>query len=64
MEGIGEAKADADGDGQLTLRELEAWVTPRVTREAKEQNRAQTPHLVVGAGIGDPKDLAVAWGLR
>ena len=64
VQGIGEAKADANGDGQLTLQELADWVTPRVEREAKAQSREQTPKLAVGQKAGAPKDLAVAWGLK
>jgi Caspase domain len=64
LQAIGDAKADANGDGQLTLKELADWVTPRVEREAKAQSRDQTPKLTFGSMLGDPKDLAVAWGLK
>jgi uncharacterized caspase-like protein len=64
LQGIGEAKADANGDGQLTLEELATWVTPRVEREAKQQSREQTPKLIVGSKVGQAKDVAVAWGLK
>ncbi|HVJ88498.1 MAG TPA: caspase family protein [Labilithrix sp.] len=64
VEGFGAGRADADGDGQLTLRELADWVTPRVTREAKSQQRDQTPKLTVGPRFGEPKDYPLAWGLR
>ena len=40
------------------------WVGPRVTREAHQQQREQTPTLSMGESLGDPKDLAVAWGFR
>lgn len=64
VEALGTGKADIDGDGQLTLKELVDWVSPRVTREAKQQERAQTPQLVTGKGVGNPSDVAVVWGLR
>ncbi|MBI4701464.1 MAG: hypothetical protein HY744_09940 [Deltaproteobacteria bacterium] len=63
VEGIGQGKADADDDGQLSLRELVDYVTPRVSREASQQQRQQNPELVVGTGAPDPKKLPVAWGL-
>ena len=49
-EGLGQGKADTDGDGNVTLSELSEWVGPRVAREAKRQNREQQPSLAVGAG--------------
>ena len=64
LQAIGEAKADVNGDGQVTLDELATWVTPRVEQEAKQQRRAQTPMLMLGGTIGDPKSVAVAWGFR
>ncbi len=50
LEGLGGGKADADGDGQISLAELAGWVKPRVTREALKDQRAQTPTLTMGAG--------------
>ncbi|MBW2457833.1 MAG: caspase family protein [Deltaproteobacteria bacterium] len=58
LEGIGSARADIDGDGDVTVEELAGWVTPRVKREAKRDNRAQTPQLV-GTGTA-----VVATGLQ
>jgi uncharacterized caspase-like protein len=63
LQGWGHGDADADGDGQVTLAELGAWVKPRVMRDASKANRTQTPNLVVGSGLGDPSNIAVAWGL-
>ncbi|MBI5624435.1 MAG: rhombosortase [Elusimicrobia bacterium] len=37
--------ADADGDGHLTLQELHSYVLKNVRREARRQNREQTPEL-------------------
>jgi hypothetical protein len=62
VEGLGTGAADADGDGQITLGELSAWVSPRVQREAKLDNREQTPTLTVGRGV-DPAAAPLAWGL-
>lgn len=60
IEGLGRARADANGDGQISLRELTEYVRPRVQRLAAQQNRTQNPTLTVGAGAGDP---VVAFGL-
>jgi uncharacterized caspase-like protein len=63
VDALGQAQADADGDGQITLEELSEWVRPRVERESRGQNRAQTPTLTLGVGIGDAKNFVVAYGL-
>jgi hypothetical protein len=63
LRGIGGAQADANGDGQITLQELFDWVKFRVARDAKQDNRDQTPKLIVGRGLGSASDLLVAWGL-
>jgi len=63
-EGLGKGDADMDGDGQITLKELADWVTPRVKRQAKqEQNRDQTPVLLLGDGVGSPDTVSLAWGI-
>jgi hypothetical protein len=62
-EGLGQGKADMDGDGQLSLQELETWVSPRVAREAKLDNREQHPTLRLGGGVAQPGDFIVAWGV-
>lgn len=51
LEGLGNARADLDGDGQITLQELATWTGPRVTREAKRANRSQAPALLLGPGF-------------
>jgi hypothetical protein len=61
VEGLGTGSADADGDGQITLRELSDWVTPRVAREARRAGRAQTPTLIV-ASPEAAASLVVAYG--
>jgi hypothetical protein len=52
VEGLGTARADLDGDGQITLQELATWAGPRVTREAKRDKRSQAPALLLGPGFG------------
>lgn len=51
VEGLGTARADLDGDGQITLQELATWAGPRVTREAKRDKRSQAPALLLGPGL-------------
>jgi hypothetical protein len=50
LQGLGEAQADADGDLQISMSELQAFVEPRVSREARLGNRVQTPTLVLSDG--------------
>ena len=61
-EGLGGAKADLDGDTQITLQELFDWVRPRVTREAKRESRDQTPDLKIGDGVRAP-EVILGFGL-
>jgi hypothetical protein len=63
LDGIGSGRADTDGDGQITLEELSTWITPRVKRDAQQQQRMQTPRLSVPVGTS-AKDIAVVWGVR
>lgn len=60
---IGQAKADVDGDGQISMAELLTWVKPRVSAEARRLERAQTPELTVGADLGRAEELIVAHGM-
>ena len=60
---LGGGQADANGDGQVSLKELSDWVTPRVARDARQDNREQHPKLVVGSGVGSPDDFIVEWGV-
>lgn len=62
LEAIGTGAADIDGDGQISLGELSEWVSPRVTREAKRDNREQHPELTVGSKVGSADDLIIGWG--
>jgi hypothetical protein len=46
-------EADANGDGDISLAEVAAHVNGRVQRDARQQNREQTPALTLPPG-GDP----------
>jgi hypothetical protein len=61
LDAIGHARADADGDGQITLREIADYVGPRVSREARKDNRDQTPTMNVS---GDPSHTVVVYGVK
>lgn len=62
LQAIGNGAADINGDGQISLKELEEWIKPRVKREAKKANREQTPSLQVGKKLGEPAEFIVSWG--
>lgn len=62
VEAIGTGKADADGDGQISLQELADWVKPRVSREAMKEHRAQNPTLTIGGAIGAAANFVVGYG--
>jgi Caspase domain len=53
-------QADADGDGRLSLKELYDFVKPRVAKDARRDNREQTPTLVTGKNVGDAGGFVVA----
>jgi len=55
-------QADINGDAQISLKELDEWIRPRVAREARKANREQTPSVQVGKKLGAPDDFIVAWG--
>lgn len=57
---LGEAKADGDGDGQITLAELDRWLTPRVSAAAQARGRTQTPSLT--SPRGDAEEIVLGWG--
>ena len=63
IDGLGTGAADMNGDGQVSLGELSQWVTPRVSRDAKKDNRDQNPSLNVGKGLGSADSFIVEWGL-
>ncbi len=62
IDAIGSGQADMNGDGQISLKELEDWIKPRVKREAKRANREQTPSVQVGKKLGSSADFIVSWG--
>jgi hypothetical protein len=61
-EGAGSGQADMDGDGQITVQELVDWVRPRVSREARLDNREQTPAVVAGSSAS-ASSFVLAYGL-
>jgi hypothetical protein len=63
LQALGEAVADQDGDYQISLEELKAFVEPRVSREARLQNRVQTPTLSLPQG-SEARSLIVAFGVK
>ncbi len=60
---LGEARADIDGDGRITLNELHSYIAPRVARDARDLEREQTPTITVSEGLGEPDSLMLLWGL-
>lgn len=62
LEALGRGAADVDGDGQITLSELETWMVPRVTTAAKRRKRKQTPQFSVGKKVGSAEDVVLGWG--
>lgn len=63
-EGLGKGQADINGDGQISLQELTEWVRPRVARDAKRDNRDQTPGVQVGSGLqGGASSFIIAQGI-
>ncbi len=63
-EGLGRGQADINGDGQISLQELSEWVRPRVARDAKRDNRDQTPSMQVGSGLaGGASSFIIAQGI-
>jgi uncharacterized caspase-like protein len=62
MDALGSGQADINGDAQISLKELDEWIRPRVAREARKANREQTPSVQVGKKLGAPDDFIVAWG--
>jgi hypothetical protein len=61
VEGLTGGKADIDGDGEISARELYDWVRPRVKREARRANRDQTPSLSTGNNTR-PEDVVLSNG--
>ena len=63
LHALGGGRADINGDGQISLAELETYVSPRVSRDAQEASRNQTPTLQVGDALGDPDHAIISWGV-
>ncbi len=63
VQALGTGAADINGDGQVSLAELAQWVNPRVSRDAKKDNRDQNPTVVVGRTLGSPDSFIIEWGL-
>jgi hypothetical protein len=62
-EGVRTGQADTDGDGQISLKELSEWITPRVVRDARADGRTQHPTLTLGANVGDAGNFVIAYGI-
>jgi hypothetical protein len=62
LDALGSGAADTNGDGQISLAELSAWVKPRVVRDAHKDNRSQSPTVTLGAGVGDADGFVVGYG--
>jgi len=62
LDGLGQGRADINGDGQISLRELTDYVKPRVARDAKRDNRDQNPNLTMGS-VSTAESFIVEWGL-
>ena len=60
LDALGEGRADMDGDGMISLEELQSYINPRVARDARRLNREQTPTI---SFTGDPEALLLMWGL-
>jgi uncharacterized caspase-like protein len=63
LQALGGAQADTDGDLQISLAELLGFIEPRVAREARLENRVQTPNLTVPDGQ-TPGTVFVAFGVK
>jgi hypothetical protein len=59
FDGVGLGRADANGDGNVSLGELATWVTPEVRKAALRANRDQTPLLQFANTGFDPAALVL-----
>ena len=64
LQGLGNGRADLNGDGQISLKELIDYVGPRVSREAAKGNRAQHPAVKSGDRTSGAAQLMLVWGLE
>ena len=60
---LGEGRADMDGDGMISLEELQSYITPRVSRDARRLNREQSPTISIADGLPGGSNLMLMWGL-
>jgi hypothetical protein len=60
---VGVGQVDANRDGQISLRELADWVTPRVAQDAGQSGRQQHPSVVTGTGLGNADSFIVEYGV-
>ena len=63
LQGLGNGRADLNGDGQISLKELIDYVGPRVSREAAKANRVQHPALKSGDKVSSGAQIMLVWGL-
>ncbi|HVJ13958.1 MAG TPA: caspase family protein [Polyangiaceae bacterium] len=63
LEALGGALADADNDLQISMGELLSFIEPRVARDARLENRVQTPNVTVPDGR-PPGTVFVAFGVK
>jgi hypothetical protein len=63
LEGLGAARADRNGDGQISLQELVDYVQPRVANDAQAQQRVQRPAVAAGPSLTALTDLILAFGV-
>jgi hypothetical protein len=64
LQGLGNGRADLNGDGQISLKELIDYIGPRVSREAAKANRAQHPALRSGDKVSSSAQIMLVWGLE
>ena len=63
LRAIGEGRADMDGDGMISIDELQSYIAPRVSRDARRLNREQTPTANISDGLGSGENIMLLWGL-
>ncbi|HEY3352473.1 MAG TPA: caspase family protein [Polyangia bacterium] len=62
IDALATGSADANGDGQISARELIDWLQPRVARAAKRDHREQTPTLRLGSRVGPAEHVIISFG--
>jgi hypothetical protein len=63
LEGVGRAAADENGDGQVSLAEMNHWVSGQVSTKARQTHRDQDPVLIPGPGVA-VDGVVVGWGMQ